>query len=81
VAGAHLFTDGAARTTQSDEGWITSACYSPHVGRAIGLGFLVNGDQRLDEVIVAANPLEGGSARLRVVPAHFVDPEGGCLRD
>ena len=35
----------------------------------------------LGEEIVAANPLEGGSARLKVVSAHFVDPEGGRLRD
>lgn len=81
IAGAHLFAEGDAQNTRSDQGWITSACHSPHVGRSIGLGFLENGDQRLDEVIVAANPLEGSSARLRVVPAHFVDPEGGRLRD
>ncbi|RUU66099.1 hypothetical protein EOC99_07415, partial [Mesorhizobium sp. M7A.T.Ca.TU.009.01.1.1] len=62
-------------------GWTTSACYSPHVGSMIGLGFLENGDERLGEVIVAANPLEGESSRLRVVPAHFVDPEGARLRE
>ena len=81
IAGAHLFAEGDAQNTRSDQGWITSTCHSPHVGRSIGLGFLENGDQRLNEVIVAANPLEGSSAHLRVVPAHFVDPEGGRLRD
>ncbi|QEW19664.1 Aminomethyltransferase [Marinibacterium anthonyi] len=81
VPGAHLFTDGAARSMATDEGWITSACYSPHMECSIGLGYLREGDHRMDEVIVAANPLEGTEARLKVVSAHFVDPEGGRLRD
>ncbi|MCV2447638.1 sarcosine oxidase subunit alpha family protein [Paracoccus sp. DMF] len=81
MAGAHLFAEGAAQDTANDQGWITSACYSPHVGSAIGLGYLVNGDSRKGEVVVAANPLQGQSVRMRVVSAHFVDPEGGRVRD
>ncbi|WP_018001666.1 sarcosine oxidase subunit alpha family protein [Paracoccus sp. N5] len=81
MAGAHLFAEGAAQDTANDQGWITSACYSPHVGSAIGLGYLVNGDSRQGEVVVAANPLQGQSVRMRVVSAHFVDPEGGRVRD
>ncbi|RWB40866.1 MAG: sarcosine oxidase subunit alpha, partial [Mesorhizobium sp.] len=81
VSGSHLFAEDAPQSFDTDQGWVTSACYSPHVGSMIGLGFLENGDERLGEVIVAANPLEGESARLRVVPACFVDPEGERLRD
>ncbi|MDK3018930.1 sarcosine oxidase subunit alpha family protein [Pseudodonghicola flavimaris] len=80
TAGAHLFTDGAEQTMETDQGWITSAAYSPHVGSMIGLGFLENGDAREGEILIAANPLEGESQRLRVVSPHFVDPEGGRLR-
>jgi sarcosine oxidase subunit alpha len=80
VAGSHLFTANARQVTETDEGWITSACYSPHVGSAIGLGFLANGAERLGEVIIAANPLQSQSVRLRVVSPHFVDPEGERLR-
>ncbi|TDE35406.1 sarcosine oxidase subunit alpha family protein [Antarcticimicrobium sediminis] len=80
VAGAHLFAEGAAPKTETDQGWITSACFSPHVGSAIGLGFLADGAARIGEVVVAANPLERQSVKLRVVPPHFVDPEGGRLR-
>ncbi|MBL8561155.1 MAG: sarcosine oxidase subunit alpha family protein [Gemmobacter sp.] len=81
VAGSHLFAQGAQQKTETDEGWITSACHSPHVGSSIGLGFLARGAERLGEVIVAANPLQGQQIALRVVPAHFVDPDGGRLRD
>jgi len=80
TAGAHLFTEGAEQTMETDQGWITSACYSPHVGSMIGLGYLEDGDSRLGEIIIAANPLEGESQRLRVVSPHFVDPEGGRQR-
>ncbi|MBD9529608.1 sarcosine oxidase subunit alpha family protein [Paracoccus sp. PAR01] len=81
VAGSHLFTEGAEQNTWTDQGWITSACFSPHVGSGIGLGYLENGADRMGEIIVAANPLQGQSTRLRVVSPHFIDPEGGRLRD
>ena len=81
VAGAHLFTEGAPQGTDTDQGWITSACHSPHLGHAIGLGFLEGGADRMGEVIVAANPLAGQSVRMRVVSPHFIDPDGGRLRD
>lgn len=80
VAGSHLFTEGDEPKTETDQGWISSACFSPNAGSAIGLGFLANGGERLGEVIIAANPVEGQSVRLRVVPAQFVDPEGVRLR-
>ncbi len=79
--GAHLFSEGAARSMATDQGWITSAAYSPHVGSSIGLGFLEEGDSRMGEILVAANPLEGQETRLEVVSAHFIDPEGERLRD
>ncbi|MBT0781520.1 sarcosine oxidase subunit alpha family protein [Paracoccus sp. pheM1] len=81
VPGSHLFRQGEAQDTWTDQGWISSACHSPHLGHAIGLGFLENGAARMGEVIVAANPLQGQSVPLRVVSPHFIDPEGGRLRD
>jgi len=80
VAGSHLFAKGAVRNTENDQGWITSACFSPHVGSGIGLGFLAHGTERMGEIIVAANPLQGQNVELRVVSPHFVDPEGERLR-
>ncbi|GGE48678.1 sarcosine oxidase subunit alpha family protein [Actibacterium pelagium] len=79
-AGSHLFAKDAIETAAQDQGWLTSAAYSPHMGKPIALGFLKRGDQRLGEVIKAANPLEGSTVQVRVVSPHFVDPEGGRLR-
>lgn len=81
VAGSHLFALDAPQNTENDQGWITSACYSPHVGSAIGLGFLADGKARMGEVILAANPLANQQIKLRIVEPHFVDPAGGRLRD
>ncbi len=80
VAGSHLFSLGARHATETDEGWITSACHSPALDSFIALGFLENGSQRLGEVIVAANPLEGSQVSVRVASPHFVDPEGARQR-
>ncbi|TJZ91366.1 sarcosine oxidase subunit alpha family protein [Paracoccus gahaiensis] len=81
VAGSHLFAEGAVQDTDHDQGWITSACHSPHLGSAIGLGFLEDGAARMGEVIIAANPLQGQQTALRVTSPHFIDPDGGRLRD
>ncbi|MBN2759663.1 MAG: sarcosine oxidase subunit alpha family protein [Rhodobacteraceae bacterium] len=81
AAGSHLFTRRAVQDMANDQGWVTSACYSPHLESYIALGFLEDGENRLGEVITAANPLEGQEVAVEVVSAHFVDPDGGRLRD
>jgi methylglutamate dehydrogenase subunit C len=81
AAGSHLFDLDAEQTTQTDQGWITSACYSPHLKSAIGLGFLERGAERIGEILISANPLQGQSTQVQVVSPHFVDPEGVRVRD
>ncbi len=79
-AGAHLMNAEGEVSAATDQGYITSAAYSPVLGCSIGIGFLKRGDARLGEVIRAVNPLEGKETRVEVVSAHFVDPEGERLR-
>lgn len=81
TSGSHLFADDAPVVSAHDQGYVTSACYSPHLGSSIGLGFIRHGAQRYGEIIQARNPLEGRSARAEIVSPHFIDPEGGRLRD
>ena len=80
LAGAHLMTKGHDVNAANDQGYITSAAYSPHLGCSIGLGFLKNGGARKGEVIKAVSPLTGLNVDLEVVSAHFIDPEGERLR-
>ncbi|MGJ8603044.1 MAG: sarcosine oxidase subunit alpha family protein [Marivita sp.] len=79
-AGAHLMTKGAKVTGANDQGYVTSACYSPNLGHHIALGFLKSGDTRLGEVIRLVSPLTGVDHDVEVVSAHFLDPEGDRLR-
>ncbi|MCF6433604.1 sarcosine oxidase subunit alpha family protein [Leisingera sp. MMG026] len=79
-AGSHLMNADGEVSAATDQGYITSAAYSPVLGCAIGIGFLKSGDARKGEVIRAVNPLEGKETRVEVVSAHFVDPEGERLR-
>jgi sarcosine oxidase subunit alpha len=76
TSGAHLFSPDAARSLDTDQGWISSACWSPHLDCAIGLGFLEDGDQRHGEIIIGANPLEQRADRLRITDPVFIDPQG-----
>lgn len=78
-AGSHLYAKTATPTGAS-EGWLSSAAYSPHLGKSIALGFLARGQDRLGETVTVANPLQGQSFTARVVSPHFIDPEGERLR-
>jgi sarcosine oxidase subunit alpha len=80
VAGSHLMNATGEVNAKTDQGYITSAAYSPTLGSSIGIGFLKSGGARKGEVIRAVNPLEGKEIKVEVVSAHFVDPEGERLR-
>lgn len=81
-AGAHLVAMGDKASTQTDQGWISSACHSPTLKSHIALGFLDRGADRLGEVLRAVNPIvnKHDEVHVRVVSPHFVDPEGGRVR-
>ena len=64
--------------TRRSEGYITSACDSPSLGRWVGLGLLAGGRSRLGEV-VAADDIDG-RVQVRIVDPCFYDPKGERLR-
>ncbi|CUH81869.1 Aminomethyltransferase [Tritonibacter multivorans] len=80
-AGAHMMSQTGSVDAASDQGYVTSACYSPSLESYIALGFLKDGANRMGETLRMVNPLEGTELLAEVVSAHFVDPEGGRLRD
>ncbi|MCE8508891.1 sarcosine oxidase subunit alpha family protein [Ruegeria pomeroyi] len=79
-AGSHLMTRGDPVDAAHDQGYVTSACYSPSLGCHIGIGFLKSGDSRKGEIVRLVSPLTGLDHEVEVVSAHFVDPEGERLR-
>ncbi|MCY3880227.1 MAG: sarcosine oxidase subunit alpha family protein [Rhodobacteraceae bacterium] len=79
-AGAHFFAKGEARNMQNDQGWLSSAAWSPILGHSIGLGFIRDGANRIGGEVIAADPLRGREVTAEIVSPHFLDPEGERLR-
>jgi methylglutamate dehydrogenase subunit C len=79
-AGAHFIAAGAAATAANDQGFMTSAAYSPTLGHWIGLGLLVRGPERIGEQVLAVDPLRGRRTEVEVRDPVFVDPAGERLR-
>jgi sarcosine oxidase subunit alpha len=74
-AGAHFVTpkDQGHRS----QGIVTSACYSPILGRAIGLGLLERGFERKGETVTVFD--EGRTFAARITEPVFYDSAGEKL--
>jgi sarcosine oxidase subunit alpha len=74
--GAHVL-DTLPSGTRRSGGYVTSSCFSPALGRWIGLGIVRDGPARAGEIVtVAGNGIEM-QARLR--GTVYIDPEGERL--
>ncbi len=77
--GGHVISAGCTRMPVDSQGYVTSACASPTLGRHIGLGIVRGGRQRIGErVDVFAN---GNSVAARLVAPTFYDPAGDRIND
>ena len=81
TAGAHFLPLDAAPTAANDEGYMTSAGYSPTLNTPIGLGLLKRGPERIGDIVRAYDPLRGVDVQVEVCRPCFVDAEGVRLRD
>lgn len=79
-AGGHLMNASGPVDAAHDQGYVTSAAYSPILESSIGLGFVKSGFERMGEQLRLVNPLEGQEILVEIVSPHFVDPEGEKLR-
>jgi len=79
-AGGHLLRPGAAPVAANDEGFVTSACFSPTLGHPIALALLAHGAQRHGEEVVVHDPVRGADVRALVCDPVFHDPAGEKLR-
>lgn len=78
-AGAHLLKEGAKPSMANDQGWVSSACYSPVLGHSIALAFLKSGRERMGEHVVVWDGLRGSELVAEVVSPVFLDPENKRL--
>ncbi|MEP3441678.1 MAG: sarcosine oxidase subunit alpha family protein [Sulfitobacter sp.] len=80
TAGGHLMNASGPVDAAHDQGYVTSAAFSPEVGSMIGLGFLRGGGARHGEHMRLVSPVTDLTVEVQIVSAHFVDPEGERLR-
>jgi methylglutamate dehydrogenase subunit C len=78
--GSHLVTLRTDPTLENDQGYVTSANFSPMLDQWIGLGLLIRGRQRIGERIRVYDPLRDGDFEADIVDPVFFDPEGARLR-
>jgi len=78
-AGSHLLKPGAPAVAAHDEGWVTSAAFSPTLGHPIALAMLAGGPARHGETIRVYDPIRHGDALAAVVAPVFYDPNGSRL--
>jgi sarcosine oxidase subunit alpha len=76
--GAHLLLGADRRPPAPTDGWITSAAFSPTLGRHIGLGLLAGGRRRLGATLTACD--EAHRYHVKVVSPVSYDPENQQLR-
>ena len=80
TAGGHLMNANEPVDAAHDQGYVTSAAFSPTLGCMIGLGFLKDGGNRNGEKLRLVSPVTDLTVEVEVVSAHFVDPEGERVR-
>jgi sarcosine oxidase subunit alpha len=80
TAGGHLMDATGPVDAKRDQGYVTSACFSPVLDCMIGLAFVKNGAERHGEKMRLVSPVTNSDVPVEIVSAHFVDPEGGRQR-
>jgi sarcosine oxidase subunit alpha len=78
-AGAHLLSLDAPKTAAHDQGWLSSAAFSPMLGSWIALGLIRGGAKRQGEKLLAYDPVRHFECAVEVCAPVFFDPEGARL--
>ena len=71
-SGAHFVT--SQKEGRRSQGIVTSACFSPTLNRAIGLGLLERGFERKGETVTVFD--DGRTFDVRITDPTFYDPAG-----
>jgi sarcosine oxidase subunit alpha len=79
-AGAHMIGLDKPPRAEHDEGYVTSAAFSPTLGHWIGLGLLRRGPERIGQRARAVDPVRRGDVEVEICNPVFVDPAGERLR-
>ncbi|MDX8493127.1 sarcosine oxidase subunit alpha family protein [Mesorhizobium sp. VK22B] len=75
-SGAHVIPKGAIPGPQTDQGYVTSVCFSPVLDQWIGLGLVERGRERTGEIVGIHDPLRSEDYEAEICSPIFYDPEG-----
>jgi sarcosine oxidase subunit alpha len=78
-AGGHIFALHREAKTENDQGYVTSAAYSPTLERWIGLALVARGRERIGDRVRVVDPLRGTDIAVEICDPVFVDPKGERL--
>lgn len=78
-AGAHLLREQAKPSLANDQGFVSSACFSPTLGHFVALAMLKSGRERFGERIMVWDGLRGAEVLAEVCPPVFIDPQNAKL--
>ena len=79
-SGAHVILKGEMAEPSTDQGYVTSVCFSPTLDQWIGLGLVIRGRERIGDIMRAHDPLRGEDYDIEICNPVFYDPEGGRQR-
>ena len=80
AAGAHLFEPGAEITHENALGHVTSAAYSPTLGRTLALALVADGRARIGARLRMVDHVRALDTLCEVTPGVAFDPEGRRMR-
>jgi methylglutamate dehydrogenase subunit C len=79
-AGAHLLDPGKIASAAHDQGYVTSAAFSPTLDSPIALALLRHGPERHGDMIIVHDPVRGDDVEALVCNPLFYDPDGVKVR-
>jgi glycine cleavage system aminomethyltransferase T len=78
-SGSHILAKDTEATLENDQGYVTSSCYSPHLGSTIGLALVRRGAERHGEEVQVWNSLCGEFTPGKLCSPVFYDPDNKKL--
>ncbi|MGB3390809.1 MAG: sarcosine oxidase subunit alpha family protein [Pseudaminobacter sp.] len=77
--GAHIVEELDEANPHGSIGHLTAACYSPTLGKYIGLALVSDGKARHGSRAFISDPLRKRFGPVEIVSHHFYDPEGSRM--
>ncbi|TKT80067.1 sarcosine oxidase subunit alpha family protein [Aquamicrobium sp. LC103] len=77
--GAHIVEELDPENPRGSVGHVTAACYSPVLGKYIGLALVKGGKARHGTRAHVSDPLRKRFGPVEIVSHHFFDPEGSRM--